>query len=311
MTEANSMSDAETRLHFRIGYLGDSYHGSQIQPDVITVQGELIRVFQTLGWISKTEEEHNLVLSSRTDAGVHVRLNGGTVRIASDLWESITPRKFIRAVDDLLPNDIAFLDVREVEFDWNPRIALHRIYRYRLEGIEFWKDPGDVLSEWLSLFEGTYNATNFARLEPGKNPIRTILSCTPWVVDGRTVGFEIIGEAFLWNQVRRTAMAIQQMALGEITPEEVKSAIDNPEIDVDFGVAPPEWLILWGVEWQDSPIPDSITEFNHFSPPPSPSRVAERTMRKRWRQAAKTEMKTLLHLEWMEIGRLPLAFHSN
>ena len=27
------------------------------------------------------------------------------------------------------------------------------------------------------------------------------------------------------------------MALGEITPEQVKSAIDNPEIDVDFGVA--------------------------------------------------------------------------
>ena len=48
------MSDAETRLHFRIGYLGDSYHGSQIQPDVVTVQGELVRVFQTLGWISKT-----------------------------------------------------------------------------------------------------------------------------------------------------------------------------------------------------------------------------------------------------------------
>ena len=184
MTEANSMSNAETRLHFRIGYLGDSYHGSQIQPDVVTVQGELVRVFQTLGWISKTDEEHNLVLSSRTDAGVHVRVNGGTVRISSELWKSITPRKFIRAVDDLLPHDIAFLDVREVGFDWNPRIALHRVYRYRLEGIEFWKDPGEVLSEWLSLFEGTYNATNFARLEPGKNPIRTILSCKPWIVEG-------------------------------------------------------------------------------------------------------------------------------
>ena len=25
------MSDAETRLHFRIGYLGAAFHGSQIQ----------------------------------------------------------------------------------------------------------------------------------------------------------------------------------------------------------------------------------------------------------------------------------------
>ena len=304
------MSDAETRLHFRIGYLGDAFHGSQIQPDVRTVQGELIHAFQKLGWISKDEEGHNLVLSSRTDAGVHVRVNGGTVRVARSLWDTITPRKFVRAVDDLLPNEIAFLDVREVDADWNPRMAVHRVYRYRLEGIEFWNDPGDVIAEWLKLFEGTYDARNFARLEPGKNPIRTIQSCTPWVVDGRTVGFEIVGEAFLWNQVRRTAMALHLLALGEITPEDVQNAIQQPEINVDFGVAPPDWLILWGVEWEDSQIPAANESNCRFSPPPIPSREAERTMRKRWRDGARLEMKTLLHLEWMHLGQLPIAYHN-
>ena len=305
------MSDAETRLHFRIGYLGDAFHGSQIQPDVRTVQGELIHAFQKLGWISKDDEEHNLVLSSRTDAGVHVRLNGGTVRVAQSLWNSITPRKFVRAVDDLLPDEISFLDVRKVAMDWNPRMASHRVYRYRLEGIEFWMDPGEVFSEWLKLFEGTYDARNFARLETGKNPIRTILSCTPWVVEGRTVGFEIIGEAFLWNQVRRTAMALHLLSLGEITAEDVKRAIDEPETEVDFGVAPPDWLILWGVEWEDAPIPPSSALSCKFSPPPVPSREAERTMRKRWRQAARMELKRLLYLEWMQLGQLPIAFHKS
>ena len=33
-------------------------------------------------------------------------------------------------------------------------------------------------------------------------------------------------------------------------------------------------------------------------------------MRKRWRQGARMEMKTLLHLEWMELGELPVAFHN-
>tara|TARA_Y100000766_G_scaffold284714_1_gene304291 strand:- start:470 stop:1390 length:921 start_codon:yes stop_codon:yes gene_type:complete len=305
------MSDAETRLHFRIGYLGDAFHGSQIQPDVRTVQGELIHAFKKLGWLSEDEEGHNLVLSSRTDAGVHVRLNGGTVRVASSLWDSITPRKFVRAVDDLLPEEIAFLDVRAVDMNWNPRMAVHRVYRYRLEGIEFWNDPGEEFSEWLKLFEGTYNAQNFARLEPGKNPIRTIKSCTPWVVDGRTVGFEIVGEAFLWNQVRRTAMALQLLALGELSPDDVRNAIENPEVNVDFGVAPPDWLILWGVEWADSPIPMSKESNCRFSPPPIPSREAERTMRKRWRQGARMEMKTLLQLEWMQLGELPIAYHKS
>jgi len=271
----------------------------------------LIHAFEKLGWISKDADEHNLVLSSRTDAGVHVRLNGGTVRVAQSLWNSITPRKFVRAVDDLLPDEISFLDVREVPMDWNPRIAVHRIYRYRLEGIEFWKDPGNIFAEWLKLFEGTYNASNFARLEPGKNPIRTILSCTPWIVDGRTVGFEIIGEAFLWNQVRRTAMALHLLALGEISKEDVQQAIDEPEIEVDFGVAPPDWLILWGVEWEDAPIPKSDESTCNFSPAPAPSRKAERTMRKRWRQGARLEMKRMLYLEWMQLGQLPVAYHKS
>ena len=303
------MTDQSVRLGFRIGYLGDGYHGSQIQPDVKTVQGELIRVFRSLKWLDTSTSEHNLVLSSRTDAGVHVRLNGGTVRIERELWDALTPRKMIRALDDRLPKDIAFLDVVEVGEEWNPRIANHRVYRYRLEGIEFWKYPGEQFSEWLRMFEGTYDATNFARLEEGKNPMRTILSCTPWIVNGRTIGFEIIGEAFLWNQVRRTAMAIHRMSIGELDPETVLRAIKHPEIEHDFGVAPPDWLILWGVDWDILPLPKTKDEPRHLTPPPRGPAV-ERTMRKRWREGARHELKNLLYQEWSEIGELPVVKHN-
>ncbi|MEC7178012.1 MAG: tRNA pseudouridine(38-40) synthase TruA, partial [Candidatus Thermoplasmatota archaeon] len=57
------------RLAFTIGYIGRYFHGSQIQPDVRTVQGELIRVFHKLKWLNQDDSSHNLVLSSRTDAG--------------------------------------------------------------------------------------------------------------------------------------------------------------------------------------------------------------------------------------------------
>ena len=303
------MTNQSVRLAFRIGYLGDAYHGSQIQPDVKTVQGELIRVFQSLKWLDKDSKEHNLVLSSRTDAGVHVRVNGGVVHIDRALWSALTPRKMIRALDDRLPNDIAFLDVREVDETWNPRLANHRVYRYRLEGLEFWRDPGEQFTQWLRMFEGTYDATNFARLEEGKNPIRTVHSCTPWIVENRTVGFEIIGEAFLWNQVRRTAMALHRMCIGEVTPEEVKRALDRPDINADFGVAPADWLILWGVDWDGLKMPASKLEFECFTAPPKGPAV-ERTMRKRWREGARHEMKSLLYHEWAEIGELPIVRHT-
>ena len=298
------------RLFFRVGYLGDGFHGSQIQPDVKTVQGELIRVFRSLKWLSKEDGEHYLVLSSRTDAGVHVRVNGGIVDISAHLWAALTPRKIIRAVDDRLDPNIALLTVDEVERDYNPRMALHRVYRYRLEGMEFWCEPDhQEFASWLKLFVGTYDARNFARLEEGKNPMRTIISATPWIENGRLVGFEIIGEAFLWNQVRRVASALFQLSTGELDAGQIQSAIEQPLIPVDFGVAPSQWLILWGVEWEDFPLPQS-THATVFSPPPQ-GRSAERTKMGRWQQAAQHEVKTMLYNEWAEIGTLEDAYHAN
>ncbi len=300
----------KVRLFFRIGYLGDGFHGSQIQPDVRTVQGELIRVFRSLKWLIGPPEDQLLVLSSRTDAGVHVRINGGIVDVEKNLWDALTPRKMIRAVDDRLDNNIAFLTVEEVVSDFNPRMASNRVYRYRLEALEFWEQP-DIVSfqRWLTLFVGTYDARNFARLEEGKNPMRTILSAKPWMDGERLMGFEIKGEAFLWNQVRRVANALFRLAIGELSEEDIKAAIERPLEPVDFGVAPPEWLVLWGVEWEHSPLPQE-SHTTVFSSPPT-GRTAERTRKGRWQRAAQHEVKTMLYNEWAEIGTLPVTYHRS
>ena len=297
-------------MFFRIGYLGDAFHGSQIQPDVRTVQGELIRVFRSLKWLTGPKEDQLLVLSSRTDAGVHVRINGGIVDLDRALWDALSPRKMIRAVDDRLDGNIAFLTVEGVEASFNPRMALHRTYRYRLEAMEFWIEPDhEAFRRWLDLFVGTYDARNFARLEEGKNPIRTILETKPWMDGDRLIGFEVTGEAFLWNQVRRMANALFRLAVGELDENEIREAIEQPMVPVDFGVAPPEWLVLWGVAWERAPLP--VESHNTaFSAPPT-GRTAERTRNGRWRQAAQHELKSMLYNEWAEIGTLPVVYHRS
>ena len=297
------------RLAFTIGYIGKHFHGSQIQPDVKTVQGELIRVFKKLKWINEEDNSQILVLSSRTDAGVNVRLNGGVVVLDKSLWKSLTPRKMIRAVDDHLCEGLVFLSVKEVSEQWNPRLAEYRKYRYRLEGIQGWKYPGpELFSKWLSAFVGTYDARNFARLEEGKNPIRKIFSCEPWIVNSRVIGFEIVGEAFLWNQVRRTAMALYKLSIGDITLQQVELAISDPINQVDFGVAPPDWLILWEVSWPSIDVPDEpILDFD-FTPFPEHD-YAERTMFGRWEMGAKLEIESLLYHQWSVIGALPYSSH--
>lgn len=298
-----------TRLFFRIGYLGDEFHGSQIQPDVKTVQGELQRVFSKLQWWDGSDADSFLILSSRTDAGVHVRMNGGIVTVQTSLWNSITPRKFVRAVDDLLDESLVFLDVYEVAEDWNPRMAKHRTYRYLLEGMDFWKEPtmSDFLS-WLSIFKGTHNFTNFSKLEPGKNPERTILDVQPWLVENRIVGFEIIGESFLWNQVRRIANCLFQLSNGDLIVDQVQTALDDPHHEVDFGVAPPEWLILWGIAWDGFEIPEDSTQIDILKPPSG--RNVERTRKKRWQQGRQHQLKMMLFDEWSNIGKFEYVAHA-
>ena len=297
-------------MFFRIGYLGDGFHGSQIQPDVRTVQGELIRVFRSLKWLTGPEEQQLLVLSSRTDAGVHVRINGGIVDIEKSLWDALSPRKMIRAIDDRLDSNIAFLTVEPVEPDFNPRMALHRTYRYRLEAMEFWVEPDhEAFARWLSHFVGTYDARNFARLEEGKNPLRTVQAAQPWMDNGRLMGFEIKGEAFLWNQVRRVANALFRLSVGELDEDDVVQAIQSPLTPVDFGVAPPEWLVLWGVAWDIAPLPEDLGTPT-FTPPPT-GRTAERTRKGRWQHAAQYELTAMLSTEWAESGPLPVVYHRS
>ncbi len=301
--------EERVRLAFTIGYIGKYFHGSQIQPDVKTVQGELIRVFRKLKWLDIEENNHNLVLSSRTDAGVNVRRNGGVVTLKKSLWDSLTKRKMVRAVDDRLCEGLVFLDVKEMDDGWNPRLATHRVYRYRLDGMQSWQYPGDDFADWLNLFVGTYDARNFARLEEGKNPIRKIYSCTPWEVENKIVGFEIIGEAFLWNQVRRTAMALYKLSTGELTFEDVKRAIDFPLDTVDFGVAPPDWLILWDVKWPNLEFNENTSVNFSFTPMPREENL-ERTMFGRWEKGAKLEMESLLYHQWSKLGELPYTPHK-
>ena len=70
---------------------------------------------------------------------------------------ALSPRKMIRAVDDRLDSNIAFLTVEEVEATFNPRMALHRTYRYRLEAMEFWIEPEHeaFAAGWTSLWAPT------------------------------------------------------------------------------------------------------------------------------------------------------------
>ena len=97
-------------------------------------------------------------------------------------------------------------------------------------------------------------------------------------------------------------MAVHSMELGRLSEDEVRDALERPEVPVDFGVAPAEWLILWDVVWDALPSVESPERAMTWQPSPTRAEGAERTMRRRWSAAASAEIEALLHHNGRRLG---------
>ncbi len=278
------------------GYHGAKFHGSQIQPDVRTVQGELKQAIERLGWWT----ESCLEMSSRTDSGVSVRMNLATISLPTDIANVIDESSLVSALNDHLPEDLVVWKACRVPEGTRSRIAENRLYIYRLEMIPGW--PYDVEYERFSnacnLFVGQHDFTNFCRLDSGRSPIRNIESCQPWQdSSGRIVGFTVLAESFLWNQIRRMASSLHKFAKNDIELDEIALALEKPEVTLDFGLAPADGLILWSLGHRDFShkfeIPNII---EGISIPPKGKRA-----HKQWLNLAKMENSSILEREWLRL----------
>lgn len=272
-------------IALRIGYLGDAFHGAQIQPRLRTVQGDLVKALRKLTWAQKSEKQP-AQMASRTDAGVHVRVNAAFFEIPESAWEDAGQDGLLFALSHHLEPDIALIDAHRVD-DWIPRHATNRTYRYRIECIEGWKGAHEDFAKWCAMFEGYHDFSDFCRHSPSQGRVRKIDVCRPWICSGRIVGIEVIAGSFAWNQIRRIAAALHGINCGAFSADEIQHSIENPDGSF-FGLAPAEWLTLWSVEWPELP---SLGESEHQLQPP------EGNLR-RWRSMARDEQKMMLHKEW-------------
>lgn len=296
--ETTVVTEETQRIVLCFGYLGNDFHGSQIQPDVRTVQGEIETVLKKLKWLDK---EKHIWISSRTDAGVHVRMNLASFDLPFERWESIGEANLLRAINDRLPDDVFVWGAYGVSDDVSVRIARRRVYLYRLQALPNWPIdiPPDRLSRWCKVFEGGHDFTNFCRVEEDRTTVRTIHSCTPWVdFTGRVVGFRIEAESFLWNQVRRIASALHGLATERVELSEVIRALHRPNEEADFGRSASDWLTLWTIKHPALPDLDvmPIEAVEAWSNPPV---GRDERLHERWQDIARREIDLLLQRGWI------------
>jgi len=219
----------------KCAYDGRAYHGFARQPDVTTIEGTLIDVLIELGYIinPKTSQFRS---ASRTDKGVSAF---GNVFVFST--DSSCENLLIDCTKNL--EDIILYGIHVVDDGFNPRYARQRRYRYYLQNSDY---DVESIQKTASLFEGTHDFTNFARIESHRNPVRTIDSITISIKEG-CIRFDFSAQTYLWHQIRRIISAIQQVEEKKIARDEIITYLQQPNIQADFGVATSESLILMDV----------------------------------------------------------------
>ncbi len=250
------------KVAITFAYLGEGFHGSQIQPSLKTIQGELEKACKRLKW-----SPNGIKISSRTDLGVNARMNFALIDVPEGIRTDL-PQGLLKGLNDILPSSICVYDAEEVSETCNIRIVKLRTYRYRLELLENWSGEFNItdLRNALNIFHGEHDFSNFYKQEDDRSTIRNIEKITPWVSkNDRIIGFEIKSKGFLWNQVRRIASCIVGLLNNDFSKNDVIDSLKINSEDFDFGLAPSRWLTLWHLEHEDL---TKKSEDNYHEPKP-------------------------------------------
>lgn len=241
------------RTALKVGYIGTNFHGFQRQPDLRTVEEELIYHLRKLGYIDDLKKSR-FRIAGRTDAGVHSL--GNVISFQSE------KEVRVNEINNSLPDDIQILAKAPVRFGFKPRYAEMRQYRYVL-----FRDDLDLdkLEEVAELFKGTHNFTNFTKRFQ-KTTTRTIDDIKINIVDLddfhkrefpnlhetlNPIFIDIYGESFLWNMVRKMMRIFVDVAIGKIDIYEAKKLLNPPKNEprANIKVLEPEYLILMDIEY--------------------------------------------------------------
>ncbi|MHA1672257.1 MAG: tRNA pseudouridine synthase A [Promethearchaeota archaeon] len=283
VNSANSHGSPQSHRYLMIvWYLGTNFHGSQRQPHLRTVEGEIIYALKQAGYISNivdgnvpdspgenfrdnagdnTQDNESKTGSEiaffnagmRTDKGVHAREYSFCFTASKPLYP--------RLIAATLPSDIGLVRYSEVPLTFNPRWeCLWKEYHYYYPTSKEMQSSLDIsiIEEALAILQGTYDFQMFSktdRTRRDKYPLRTIDRASLLHDEGGLI-FVFRSRAFSWEQIRRTVHFLINLGLHEYSLEDLKERLQSDAgANKTLKKSPPfpaEGLLLWQVEYPDS-----------------------------------------------------------
>lgn len=241
-----------------LAYDGTRFGGWQLQRNskkVMTVQGEVEKRLMKITQLDR--DTLYMQASSRTDAGVHAR--GQVAHFYTGNKTIDDTRALQLSLNRMLPQDIVVLDIREAPRGFSARFhAQEKIYKYyicnkekvdpfrRNYTLHVWKKLDiERMRDAAASFVGQHDFSSFANFRenmPKRNPIRRIKYVRIREGDG-DVEVEILGNGFLYKQVRNMVGALLSVGLGKIDKQSICDALDEGESFRRGRKNPPPWNV--------------------------------------------------------------------
>ena len=219
------------RYFITLSYDGTRFHGWQVQPNGISVQGELDHGLSLL-----LRSEVHTTGAGRTDAGVHA-----TMMVAHfDYDGHLDCQQLAYKLNKLLPRDISIARIEQVADDLHARFsATSRTYYYY---IHTRKDPFlrhyscelhypldfEKMNEAAALL---LNYDDFAAFCKSHADVKTTLcklTAARWrQLDDHRWRFEITANRFLRNMVRAVVGTLVEVGRGRLSLSELQRVVEG------------------------------------------------------------------------------------
>ncbi len=241
------------RYFLQCSYKGTRYHGWQIQPNAVSVQGVMENALTTL-----LREPVAVVGAGRTDTGVHASF----YMLHFDLTNPIPPNyDLIYKLNSFLPEDIAVQKVWLVNNEAHARFsATSRTYHYF---ISTEKNPFttetcfqytlpldmDAMNKAAQTLFDYNDFTSFSRLHTDVKTNNCKIFKAEWKRKGASLLFVIKADRFLRNMVRAIVGTLLEVGRGKLTVEEFRQIISKQDRVAAGASAPAQGLFLVDIEY--------------------------------------------------------------
>ena len=209
-----------------LAYDGTDFHGWQVQPDAVTVQGALLTAARRL-----FEGEVHVIGASRTDAGVHAL--GQTVALTAE--GEHPPATVQAALNAYLPREIRVVAAAEAPLGFDARRAARgKRYLYLIDNAGV---PSPLLLRWAWHVPG---ALDLGAMRAALGALRGVHDFSAFcAAPGRDV--EPTCRVRALHVVRRKSVVAIAIAADRFLHHMVRNIVGSA-VEVGRGAQPPAWL---------------------------------------------------------------------